>query len=157
MEIIQNIAAILGLLLTAASVITLLSKTVRGAIKRLFAQHDKCAEDTELKENLSNSITELKQLLEKHIADDKEHNEQLAAHREVYVEFMRVLCRNIIKNIFYKYLDTKVLPLYEKKTLMSLEKLYIEELHCNSFATLLLKEMSSWDVDYAAAYPEENE
>jgi hypothetical protein len=49
-----------------------------------------------------------------------------------------------------------VLPLYEKKTLIMIEDLYINRLKGNSFAELLLDEMRDWEIDYSRYHPGEN-
>ena len=150
MEAVKNIAAVLGVILSAASVITLLSKTVRQFILSLFRRYGKTDE-------VSEDIGEIKRLLEQHIEEDKVFKDSVAATNDIMMEFTRTQCRTIIKNIFYKYNETKILPLYEKKTLMCVEDLYINKTHGNSFAKLLLDEMSTWTVDYESSHPEEDE
>lgn len=150
MEAVKNIAAVLGVILSAASVITLLSKTVRQFILSLFRRYGKTDE-------VSEDICEIKRLLELHIEEDKVFKDSVAATNDIMMEFTRTQCRTIIKNIFYKYNETKILPLYEKKTLMCVEDLYINKTHGNSFAKLLLDEMSTWTVDYESSHPDEDE
>lgn len=150
MEAVKNIAAVLGVILSAASVITLLSKTVRQFILSLFRRYGKTDE-------VSEDIGEIKRLLEQHIEEDKVFKDSVATTNDIMMEFTRTQCRTIIKNIFYKYNETKILPLYEKKTLMCVEDLYINKTHGNSFAKLLLDEMSTWTVDYESSHPEEDE
>lgn len=150
MEVVKNIAAVLGAVLSAASVITLVSKTTRRAIAGFFRRYGRSDE-------VSDSIAEIKKLLERHINEDKEFKESVAVTNDIMTEFARTQCRTIIKNIFYKYNDTKVLPLYEKKTLMCVEDLYINRLHGNSFAKLMLDEMSNWKIDYESSHPDEEE
>lgn len=150
MEVVKNIAAVLGAVLSAASVITLVSKTARRAIAGFFRRYGRSDE-------VSDSIAEIKKLLEQHINEDKEFKENVAVTNDIMTEFARTQCRTIIKNIFYKYNDTKVLPLYEKKTLMCVEDLYINRLHGNSFAKLMLDEMSNWKIDYESSHPDEEE
>lgn len=150
MEVVKNVAAILGAILSAASVITLVSKTVRRSIANFFRKYGKT-------DVVSDDIAEIKKLLERHIDEDKEFKKDVSATNDIMAEFMRAQCRTIIKNIFYKYDDTKVLPLYEKKTLMSVEDLYVNKLHGNSFAMLMLDEMSNWTIDYESSHHEENE
>lgn len=150
MEVVKNVAAILGAILSAASVITLVSKTVRRSIANFFKKYGKT-------DVVSGDIAEIKKLLERHMDEDKEFKKDVSATNDIMAEFMRTQCRTIIKNIFYKYDDTKVLPLYEKKTLMSVEDLYVNKLHGNSFAMLMLDEMSHWTIDYESSHPEENE
>ena len=148
--LVEYIAAILGAIISAASVITLASKTARRVIAGFFKKYSKSDE-------VSDSIAEIKELLERHIDENKEFKESVAATNDIMMEFTRTQCRTIIKNIFYKYNDTKVLPLYEKKTLMCVEDLYINRLHGNSFAMLMLDEMSHWTIDYESSHPDEEE
>ncbi len=148
MEVVKNAAAILGAILSAASVITLVSKTVRRSIANFFRRYGKADE-------FSGDIAEIKKLLERHMEEDKKFKENVSATNDIMVEFMRTQCRTIIKSIFYKYNETKVLPLYEKKTLMSVEDLYVNKLRGNSFAMLMLDEMSHWTIDYESSHPDE--
>ena len=148
MEVVKNAAAILGAILSAASVITLVSKTVRRSIANFFRRYGKADE-------FSGDIAEIKKLLERHMEGDNKFKENVSATNDIMVEFMRTQCRTIIKSIFYKYNETKVLPLYEKKTLMSVEDLYVNKLRGNSFAMLMLDEMSHWTIDYESSHPDE--
>lgn len=144
MDTVKNIAAILGVILSAASVVTLVSKRVRTLLSGVIRKYGNSDESEE-------TISEIKHLLEQHIGDDKRFKEQMIHNNEITLEFTKTQCRNIIKNIFYKYNDTNVIPLYEKKTLMCIEELYINQMHCNSYASLLLEEMSDWEIDYNSA------
>lgn len=140
-EIVKNVAAVLGVILSGASVITLFSKTARewvsGIIRKYGGQSD-----------LEIKVDNLTSMLEKHIEEDQEFKTHMKDMNEITLEFTKNQCRNNIKNTFYQYRDTKVLPLYEKKNLMCIEELYIGKLKCNTFAKLLLEEMDGWSVDY---------
>lgn len=146
MEVVKNIAAVLGTIISAASLITLMSKTARQAIAGLFKKYGN-----------SDDMAEIKQLLERHLEEDKKFKEDISEMNDISMEFARTQCRTIIKNIFYKYDKTKVLPLYEKKTLMSVKDLYVNRLHGNSFAIMMLDEMDGWEVDYESSHPGEDE
>ena len=148
METVKNVAAIIGVILSAASLITLMSKTARKVIADFFRKYGKTDE-------VADNIAEVKAMLEEHINEDREFRESIAKANDITMAFTKTQCRNIVKNIFYKYCDTKVLPLYEKKTLMSVEELYIGKLNENSFARLLLEEMSHWEIDYSSSYADE--
>ena len=148
MEVVKNIAAVIGVVLSAASLIALLSKTFRSAISKLFKKYGKSDE-------MSDSIAQIKSMLERHIKDEAEFKDNVVQMNEINIEFTKTQCRNIIKAIFYKYNDTKVLPLYEKKTLINIEDLYVKKLHGNSFVALLLEEMSRWEIDYDSSHPGE--
>lgn len=150
MEVIKDIAAIIGVILSAASLITLLSKTVRTAIANMFKKYSHDDEVTQ-------KINEIKTMLETHIREEQECKNNCMEANAISMEFIKTQCRNIIKTIFYRYNDTKVLPLYEKKTLLNVEDLYVRRLGGNSFAALLIEEMSHWDIDYGDMHPSEED
>lgn len=54
--------------------------------------------------------------------------------------------RNILKNIYYSYYHAKKIPLYERKTADSVYNVYVNELHGNSYATLLYNEICKWEI-----------
>lgn len=68
---------------------------------------------------------------------------------DITFDFAEKQCRNLIKNIFYKYKEARTLPLYEKKTLLYIEDLYINRMHKNHWGQTLLNEMKTWKVDYS--------
>lgn len=150
METVKNIAAIIGVILSAASLIALFSKSIRSSLTKLFKKYGK-------EDEVSASITEIKKMLEQHIEEENEMKINCMAANEISIEFVKTQCRNIIKTMFYKYRDTKILPLYEKKTLMNVEDLYVKKLKGNSYAALLIEEMSRWEIDYDDAHPDEED
>lgn len=154
MEVIKNIAAVIGVVLSAASLLTFVSEKARNVAAKFFGHIFKKYGN---KDTLDTEIENIKELLEKHIKDENAFREGVMKMNEINIEFARTQCRNIIKNIFYKYNDRKVLPLYEKKTLMYMDDLYIKQLDGNSFAALLLDEMSKWDIDYDNSYQDSPE
>lgn len=143
-EFIKDIAAVLGCVLSAAGVITLFSKKAREFVKKTVHVDESSA-----------NVQEIKDMLNKHIADDGIFKQEIRQANEIALEYTKNDCRNTIKDIFYKYKDEKILPLYEKKTLMNIEELYINKLHCNSFAKYLLEEMREWEIDYENSHAEE--
>lgn len=148
MELLKDISAVLGVILSATSVAALLSKNVRAGLSSLVRRYSHASETAQ-------AIADLKTLFEQHLEDDREFKAQSRAMNDILIAFMTTQCRDIIKTMFYKYNDTKVLPLYEKKTLMNVQELYIGKLHCNSYASMLLKEMEKWEIDYSAQVAEE--
>lgn len=141
METVKNIAAILGVILSSASVLALLSSSVRNGLKRLVFRYGDIDERDD-------TIQSIKEMLEQHIIDDNKFKERYRSDNDIIMDFVTAQCRNTIKDTFYKYEDTKVLPLYERKNLMFTGDLYVKGLHCNSWAKFLLDEMENWEVDY---------
>lgn len=141
MQLVKDISAVLGMITAFASVIALVSKRVRTWVKQIIVKYSG-AEERE------NTTKEVKEMLEKHVKEDEIFRDDVTAVNNIMMEFVISQCRTLIKDKFYQYEHCKVLPLYEKKTLMNIKELYIDRLHCNSFASLLLSEMETWEVDY---------
>lgn len=141
MQIVKDVSAALGMVTALAAVITAVSKRVRTWVKNLIVKYSG-AEERE------NTTREVKNMLEQHVMEDKIFRDDVTVANNIMMEFVISQCRSLIKDKFYQYEHCKVLPLYEKKTLMNIKELYIDRLHCNSFASLLLSEMETWEVDY---------
>lgn len=153
METIKNISSLIGLILSCITLLTLCSKTGKNFLASIFKKYS--VEQNEDIKELQKSISELNEKFAEHLNDFEIFNEQLKATNEVTLEFTRQQCRNIIKNIFYHYYDEKVLPLYELKTLKAVKNIYIDQLHGNSYAAELIKEMEKWEIDYRASVEED--
>ena len=61
--------------------------------------------------------------------------------------FNAEICRNVIKDIYYKYNKSQKIPLYERKMADSLYKIYSEQFHQNSYGQLLYQEICKWEID----------
>lgn len=138
MEIVKNVAAILGAILSLASVITLFCRPIKAWLAQYLSKYQKEQDDNERNQQIQDTLARL----EKSIEDIKEAN-------DITVDYTREQIRGLIKEMFYEYYDEKVLPLYEHKWLLKLEDLYIRRLHGNSFASELIAEMKKWPVDYS--------
>ena len=138
MEIVKNVAAILGAILSLASVITLFCRPIKAWLAQYLSKYKKEQADNERNQQIQDTLARL----EKSIKDIKEAN-------DITVDYTREQIRGLIKEMFYEYYDEKVLPLYEHKWLLKLEDLYIRRLHGNSFAAELIAEMKKWSVDYS--------
>lgn len=136
LELVKDIAAVVGCVSAVAGLITAICKPLR---KRLVNFIKRQAGSSE--------ITEIKTMLEQKIAEDKERDSEIKEALAITTEFTEKQCRNIIKNIFYHYKDTKTLPLYERKTLMDIEELYIDRMHKNHWGQTLINEMKKWNTD----------
>lgn len=154
MDVVKDVAAILGLFLTATTVLSLVSKNVREALSKLILKYSKASES-------EGEIKEIKALLEKHISEetarreeDKEFRKAMQDADEIALEFTKAQCRNLVSDTFYKYKDEKKLPLHKKQVMMCVQELYVQRLQCNSWAKMLLDEMSSWEVGFENEQPQ---
>lgn len=134
MDIVKDIASIFGCLISLITLITLCSKGGRSFIKGLFARNTK-----ELQEENKQQFEDIKEI--------KETLNQVLLKMGGLEEISMQQCRNIIKNIYYKYNTEKKIPLYERKTADKTYEIYTQVFHGNSYAALLYQEICKWEID----------
>lgn len=134
MEIIKDIAAIIGCILSFISLVTVCTKGGRAAVKRFFNNNTK--EIVEENAKQTNDIHDIKESLA-----------QLATNFGSVQEVLEQQCRNTIKNIYYKYQHDKKIPLYERKTVDKTWDIYHNKFHQNSYVGLLYNEICKWEID----------
>ena len=127
METIKNIAAILGAILSLATVITLCCKPIKlyiaSSLKKYQSEQDDKIKQNTLKATLKRIENKL----------------------DATVAYTTEACRGEIKNMFYKYIENKTLPYYEKMHMLQIEDIYVNK---NHYTKGLIEEMKTWSVDY---------
>lgn len=140
-EVVKNIGSLLGLFLSIASAVGVVAKFQNKHYKKLFDEHSEeirkndkkqTEEITEIKNTLNNLTTKV---------------DSLEKSSDVVEDFNAEICRNAIKDIYYKYNKTQKIPLYERKMVDSLYKIYSEQFHQNSYGQLLYQEICKWEID----------
>lgn len=134
MEVIKNIAAVVGCLVSIITLISICSKTGRAFITGLFKRNTMSLHEEN--EQQTKDIKEIQGTLNLMM-------EKFGALEEVSMQ----QCRNTIKNIYYKYCTVKRIPLYERKTVDKTYRIYREVFHGNSYASLLYKEICKWEIE----------
>ena len=140
-EVVKNIGSLLGLFLTCASAIGVVAKFQNKYYKRLFDEHSE--EIRKNDEKQTEEIAEIKNTLN-NLATKVD---SLEKRSDVDEDFNAEICRNAIKDIYYKYNKTQKIPLYERKMADSLYKIYSEQFHQNSYGQLLYQEICKWEID----------
>ena len=149
---VKNIGSVLGLFLSTVSVAGIITKFLSKRYDRLFDEHleeirkndKKQAEEiTEIKDTLNNLATKVDSLETKVDSLEKRFEKRF----DVVEDFNAEICRNVIKDIYYKYNKTQKIPLYERKMADSLYKIYSEQFHQNSYGQLLYQEICKWEID----------
>lgn len=130
METVKNIAAILGAVLSLAAVITLCCKPIKLYIASTLKKYQS-EQDDKIKQNT------LKAMLKR-----------IENKLDATVAYTTEACRGEIKNMFYKYIDNKTLPYYEKMHMLQIEDIYVNKLQKNHYTKGLIEEMKTWSVDY---------
>ena len=130
METVKNIAAILGAILSLSAVITLCCKPIKlyiaNALKKYQSEQDDKIKQNTLKATLKRIENKL----------------------DATVAYTTEACRGEIKNMFYRYMDTKTLPYYENMHMLHIEDIYVNKLQKNHYTKGLIDEMKTWSVDY---------
>jgi len=173
-EIVKNIAAVLGCIVTLSGILSVIFKNVRKFFQKIFSKifntYGEKKEIQTLKDyidenikSLQNSVEKLTKAIEdlsvkqdKHFKMYEDKIQNLEKLMDIDTEFVRTQCRAIIKNMYYKYCKEEKLPLYEYKTLLKVEELYIIKCHGNSFAGDLIKRMKTWEIDSSYMVLEED-
>ena len=106
MEIVKNIGAIIGLILSCITLITVSCKPLRTKIARWVKQTSKTNETNELME-------EIRRTLQDHLSLEEQISESLLD-----------LLRDDINRIYFKYVDRGEIPSYEKQNLVILFEQY---------------------------------
>lgn len=140
MEIVKNIATVIGCITGCIGLLTVLCRPLRKFLIEWVQR-------TSGKSKVESQLNEIKKILEQQAEDQKAFQDKVEASINITLEFTEKQCRSDIKEIFYTYRDVKRLPLYEKKALMDIEELYIKKLNKNHWGKTLLEEMATWDVD----------
>ena len=134
MEVVKDIAAIVGVVLSIISLITLCSKGGRSFVKNIFLKNTADIREQDKQQNSD-------------IALIKNDVSALLTKTEIIEEVSKQQCRDTIKAIYYKYQKDKVIPLYERKTADSVHKIYSEKFEGNSYENLLYNEIIKWELD----------
>lgn len=151
-DVVKNIGSLLTLILSGVSFAGIMTKFLHKRYDRMFDEHleeirkndKKQAEEiTEIKETLNNLATKVDSLETKVDSLEKRFEKRF----DVVEDFNAEVCRNVIKDIYYKYNKTQKIPLYERKMADSLYKIYSEQFHQNSYGQLLYQEICKWEID----------
>lgn len=134
MEVVKNIAAIIGCILSIISLITLCTKGGRVAIKQIITNNTKDLYN----ENKRQTVD---------IEEIKSKVSEILQKVDSLEEVSKQQCRDTIKTIYYHYCRDKRIPLYERKTADRTYAIYTKEFKGNSYAALLYNEICKWEID----------
>ena len=134
MELVKDIAAVIGVILSIITLLTACTQGGRSAIKAIFQKNTKDIRDENEKQ--TTDIATIKQTLN-----------VLLQKTEALEEVLKQQCRDTIKGIYYRYQKDKIIPLYERKTADSTHKIYTERFKGNTYETLLYNEIVKWEID----------
>lgn len=134
LDILRDLSIGLGIILSVISLLNLWHGFRKKWLKKFV-------------EELTQDLIKINSQQDSDIEKIKEVIELIPKDLELLKDAERQQIRNSIKNIYYKYVAEKRIPIYERKTADAMYILYSEGLHSNSFITLLYKEICKWEID----------
>lgn len=133
-DILKDISSILGVIISAITLITLLSNKFREKLISFFKKrNDEIDEINNTQDGKIHSI-------EQRLASIEESN-------EIVKEFMLQQCKTQIKSTFYKYRNKEIIPYYEWQCTDAAYKIYHNSLKGNHDTSCLYEQMCKWQVD----------
>ena len=139
-ETFKNIAAVVGCLTAVIGFAIMIVKPIR---RRLIAFIESNSNRSEMEKQLN----EIRMMIAANERDAKEFRKEMTESLDITLDGTIRSLRKDIKNIYYKYKDKRVLPLYERKAVLDIQELYVSRLHQNHWGEALIAEMLKWGTD----------
>ena len=141
MEMVKNIAAVVGCVLSCISLLALVCKPIRAwVVGFIVHQSGKSETDRKLYE-MQKNLDDLKKMMEVHLAEDAKKREAAQNDRDALL----CLLRNSITSIYYRYLPEKAIPAHQNKNVIMLYDAYDHE-GGNTYVSTIVEDMRHWKV-----------
>ena len=134
MEVVKNIGTVIGLVLSAITLITLCCKPLRRKIGNVIRKVSNMEETSE-------ALEEVRAMLQQMVAT-QEVNQELMTH---FQESQLSLLRDSITRLYFKYLPEREVPAYGRKDMVNLFEAY-SRLGGNSYVKMIYEEFMDWPV-----------
>ena len=134
MEVVKNIGTVIGLVLSAITLITLCCKPLRRKIGNVIRKVSNM-------EETSQALDEVRAMMQQIMATE-ESKQELMTH---FQESQLSLLRDSITRLYFKYLPEKQVPAYGRKDMVNLFESY-QKLGGNSYVRTIYEEFMDWPV-----------
>ena len=134
MEVVKNMGTVIGLVLSAITLITLCCKPLRKKIGNVIRKVSNVQETSE-------AVEEVRAMMQQ-LTAAQESNQ---AMMENFKESQLSLLRDSITQLYFKYLPDKQVPAYGRKDMVNLFEAY-EKLGGNSYVKTVYEEFMDWPV-----------
>lgn len=132
---IETFSAFLGIALSVGTLLTATLPSLRTKLGNWLGRISGTG-------SLRGEISEIRLLLKEHVGQDETKKKELELQKEVD----RCVLRDLITNIYYKYLDEKKIPIYELEDAAALHELYRKR-GGNSYVQHIYRQMTEdWEV-----------
>lgn len=147
-DVIKDFAAVVGCIGAVIALIATISTNFRSWLHNKFRRRDE-----EIQQQ--SKIDELVANFNNYVKSDEAFKKGLQEDMLTQKDFAKNQCRNIIKDIFYRYCDERVIPLYEYKIATETFDIYSHKLKGNHYIALLYDEIKKWEIDYTHSFEED--
>lgn len=140
MDLIRDIAAVIGLIAAILGLVTTVSQKGREAVKRFFSRNT-CDFQTAI-ERQNECLEELSKKLDA-IQHDQEDLETL---QKTFEKANSIQLRAVIVDGYYDHVKTRQVPIYKRKVIDQVYTIYHDYYKENSFTTSLYNEIIKWEI-----------
>ena len=141
MEVIKNIGAIVGMVLSCLTLITLLCKPLRKKISGWIRQVSQAEEYWDAIERNQMAIDEIRAGMQQMMATEESKQVLFAKFQESQLSILR----DDITRLYFKYLEDKQVPFYARKDMVQLYETYTD-MGGNSYVKTIYDEFMEWPV-----------
>ncbi len=139
MEIVKNIGAVVGLVLSCLTLVTLLCKPLRKKIAGWIRQVSQAEEYREAIKQNQLAIDEIRAGMQQMMATEE-------SKQALFLKFQKSqlsIFRDDITRMYFKYLEDKQVPFYARKDMVQLYETYTD-MGGNSYVKTIYDELMSW-------------
>ena len=141
MEIVKNIGAVVGLVLSCLTLVTLLCKPLRKKIAGWIRQVSQAEEYREAIKQNQLAIDEIRACMQQMMATEE-------SKQALFLKFQKSqlsILRDDITRMYFKYLEDKQVPFYARKDMVQLYETYTD-MGGNSYVKTIYDEFMEWPV-----------
>lgn len=145
MEWLSTISVVLGVIISAASVITLIKTRTMGKLSSYIRKESCVEKNKETDEELHKKIDDLTQTLHDYMKEERQDREKTHEMMRAQHDASRQLLANIIETTYYADRARKALTMNEFKRVVNAFSIYHNEFEGNSYIAELYNEMMEWE------------
>ena len=134
MEIVKDIGTVIGLVLSAITLITLCCKPLRRKIGNVVRK-------ASIMEETSQALDEVRAMMQQLMATQESNQAMMKNFKESQLS----LLRDSITQLYFKYLPERQVPAYGRKDMVNLFEAY-SRLGGNSYVRTIYQELMDWPV-----------
>lgn len=134
LEVLKTIGSLFSTVVAMITLMTLLSNRFRDRITGFFKERN--AEVDKINHNQDDKINNIERRLQ-----------TIEENNKIVRDFMQQQCKSQIKNVFYKYRNTQVIPYYEWQCMDAAYTIYHDSLKGNHDISCLYEQMCKWNID----------